>query len=275
MEHNIPETKLRDYEVDLRFFFTVFKKCWYWLVLVALLCGLAVGVFSSLFIEKQYSSTVNMYVDPNAQSSSSSLNSSTADALAATYPPVIRRSDAFAQKVALEMAKLEDENGEKAFPSWTYETFTAASGETVEVPKNWKRVRGMMSTGIMDDKIFYITIRSASPAEAYRLAEIAAEVAPDILNDIVGVGTVKVIGHPEQDSVPDSPNIKRNAVLAAVISAVIAYACFFFIRLFDNTVLTEADLARFNLPILGTVPTFPVDTAERDKKTMKGEVSPR
>ncbi len=274
MENNFTEAKSRDHEVDLKFFFTVFRKCWYFVILAALIFGLLAGVYSSYFIDKKYSSTVNMYVDPNATSSSGTLNSSTADALAATYPPVIRYSDDFARAVALETALLTKEDGTAAFPAWSYKNLGTAESPKL-VADNWSRVRGMMSTGIKDDKIFYITIRSTDPEEAYAMAVIAATVAPDILNEIVGVGHVTVIGDPVLDTAPDSPNVLRNAALAAMIGAVLMYAVFFLIRLFDTTIYTEADLARFGLPVLGVVPSFPPPENERTVRLGNKEVRPK
>ncbi len=240
-----------DYEIDLKFFVTVLGKCWIFLLLAAVVVGLAAGVYTSLFIPKRYSSTVKMYVDPNAQSSASSLNNSTADALAETYPPVLRHSDLFAQRVALEMAKLQ-KDGEAMFPQWTY---TVQDG--AEIPVGWSRVRSMMSTGIMDTKIFYITISSTDPEEAYEMAKIAAEIAPEVLNSTVQIGIAKVIGQPALDTVEDSPNLSRNVILAAIVAVILVYVAFFLRDLFDTTVYAVEDLLRFELPVLGAVPTFP------------------
>ena len=254
MGQHLSEGRSRDYEIDLRFFFTVLRKCWYWVLLAAVIIGLLAGVYSSFFIPKTYSSTINMYVDPNTNAISNQYNSSTADALAATYPPVIRYSDDFAQTVAEEMTKLQNEDGAPLFPHWRAE--------------DWRRVRTMMSTGIKEDKIFYITITSTDPAEAFRMAEIARTVAPDILNTYVSVGEAKVIGYPVQDTTPDSPSVARNVILAAVIAAVIVYVVFFLIHLFDSTIYTESDLASYEIPILGTVPTFP-ETAAKGQRSDK------
>ena len=114
----------------------------------------------------------------------------------------------------------------------------------------------MMSTGIRDEKIFYITMRSQDPEEAYHLAKIAASVAPTVLDKIVQVGQVKLLTDPVLDTVPDSPNVSRNAILAAMVGAVLVYAAFFLYNLFDTTVYTEKALSVFDLPILGTVPYF-------------------
>ncbi len=255
-----------DYEIDLKFFVTVLGKCWLWILLAAVVVGLAAGVYTSLFIPKKYSSTVKMYVDPNAQSSVGSLNNSTADALAETYPPVLRHSDLFAQRVALAMAKLE-KSGETMFPQWTY---TVQDG--TESPVGWSRVRGMMSTGIMDTKIFYITISSTDPQEAYEMAKIAAEIAPEVLNSTVQIGIAKVIGQPMLDTVEDSPNLTRNVILAAMVAAVLVYVAFFLRDLFDTTVYAVEDLLRFDLPVLGAVPTFPSYEAHSGfRKTDKEE----
>ncbi len=239
-----------EYEIDLRFFAVVFRKCWLFILLAAVLVGLVAGLYTSLFIPKKYSSTVKMYVDPNAQSSASSFNNTTAEALAEIYPPVLRGSDQFAMNVALAMAKLE-KDGEPMFPDWTY---TEENGE--EVPVGWSRVRGMMSTGITD-KLLYITISSEDPREAYEMAVIAASVGPEILNDYVKIGDAKVISWPALDTVADSPSVPRNAVLAAAIAAILVYLAFFLRDLFDTTVYAVEDLVRFELPILGTVPSFP------------------
>ena len=264
MEQKNTESKTHEYEIDLKFFVTVLKKCWYWLLLAALVVGLTAGVVSSFFIPRKYSSTVNTYVDPNAQSSSGLLNSTTADALYETYPPVLRYSDEFARSVALEMALLTDENGEPMFPTWTYES-TVVDGETVLVPLDWERVRDMMTTGIKDSKIFYITMRSTDPQEAFELAKIAKRVAPEVLNDKVGVGTVKVLGDPVLDTAADSPNVLRNIALAAAVAVVLVYIAFFLRDLFDTTIYSAEALEKFDLPLLGTVPSFPLEE-ERDRK---------
>ena len=260
MENHSADNRARNYEIDLKFFYKVFRKCWYWLLIAAILFGLIVGVYYSVFVEKRYSSTINMYVNPNA--SASTLNSSAAEALAATYPPVIRYSDDFAKEVALAMAKLTKEDGTPLFPQWTYETVDGVDGLS--------RVRSMLSAGIKDDKIFYITVRSTDPKEAFEMAKVAEEVAPKVLNRIVGAGYADVLGHPVLDSTPDSPNVGRNAMLAAMVAAVAVYAIFFLVHLFDNTVRFEGDLTRFGLPILGMVPSFPEEEPDKLRKSSKG-----
>ena len=252
MENQAANDASRDYEIDLRFFVAVLRKCWYWILLVALVFGLAAGVYSSFFIPKSYSSTVYMYVDPNPQASSGLFNTSTADALAEIYPPVLRYSDSFARSVAAEMVAISNDTGEQQFPAWTYR-----EGENGEIiPTNWSKVRSMMSTGIRDEKIFYITMRSQDPEEAYCLAEIAASVAPDVLDDIVQVGQVKLLTDPVLDTAHDSPNVKRNALLAAMIGAVLVYVAFFLRDLFDTKVYTESRLPLLTCRSLARFPSL-------------------
>ena len=263
--HRQDRARQGDYEISLSFFLTVLRKCWIFVILAAVVVGLAAGVYTTLFIPKRYSSTVKMYVDPNAQSSVGSLNSSTADALAETYPPVLRHSDEFAQLVALEMSRLTTAEGERMFPSWTSRT----DENGTETPLNWSRVRSMMSTGIMDSKIFYITISSTNPKEAYEMAKIAARIAPEVLNVTVQIGTAKVIGNPMLDASEDSPSLTRNVALAAMVAAVLVYVAFFLRDLFDTRIYAAEDLLRFELPVLGAVPTFP--NAEPSNGSRKGD----
>ena len=58
----------------------------------------------------------------------------------------------------------------------------------------------------------------------------------------------------------------RNALLVALVAAVLVYVAFFLRDLFDTTVYTEENLASFGLPILGIVPSFPSQEGERPTK---------
>ena len=86
------------------------------------------------------------------------------------------------------------------------------------------------------------------------------------MNEKVGVGTVKVLSDPVLDTAADSPNVMRNTALAAAVATVLVYVAFFLRDLFDTTVYTAEALAKFELPLLGTVPSFPEEEGRTRKQ---------
>ena len=245
-------------EMDLHFVFSVFRKAWCWILAAALFCGIAAGVYTEFFIPRKYSVTIVMYVDPMYSAIGGSYSGARAEELATIYPPVLRASDDFAKKVAACMAEAET-NGVKDFPAWQSET-------------SWKRVRSFMSIGTKDERLFYIRMTSTNPQEAYYLAKSAGMVAGEVLNDIVKAGDVKALTTSlEIPTSPVSPDIKKNVILSACVGAAVCFLVFFLINCFDTTVYTEEDLRSYALPVLGTIPSVPVQNEKNLSAQAKGD----
>lgn len=76
---------------------------------------------------------------------------------------------------------------------------------------------------------------------------------------------------PTENAAPVSPNLTQNCLIVAALSAVVMYAIFLLMHIFNTTVYTEDDVkAITDLPILGTIPSWqngiPVSQPEQQKK---------
>ncbi len=246
--------------IDLKFLMAVIRKCWYWVIITAMIFALGAGLYTHFMIPKKYSVTITFYVDPTPLTGGTSYNYSAQEALAETYPSVLKYSHEFGESVAERMENAVGTDGELKFPTWKE---NASKGS-----QNMRSVLSMMSTGIREDRLFYITMTSTDAEMAWFLAQFAADEAPGILNNIVQMGTVTPLTtNVDMPSTPVSPSLKRNAVIAAVIGGFLCFAAFFLHDMFDTTVYTESDLKKYNIPVLGMIPSFPI----ADSKT--GDVS--
>lgn len=244
--------------IDLKFLMAVIRKCWYWTIIVAMIFALAMGLYAHFMIPKKYSVTITFYVDPNPLTGGTSYNYTAQEALAETYPSVLKYSHDFGTRVSQCMKEAKDEEGTLLFPEWIRRSDD----------QNMKNVLSMMTTGIREDRLFYITMTSTDPITAYYLAKFASTEAPYVLNDCVEMGTVKLLTTKfVVPTTPVSPSLRRNATLAAVVGGFLCFAAFFLHDMFDTTVYTESDLKKYNIPLLGMIPSFPVV----DSKT--GDVS--
>ncbi len=251
---NETETGFCEQEITIGFFITVIRKCWVWILLVAVAFSLFSGIYTAYFVDKTYSSTTKLYVNANFSMSSGQYNYDAAQQLALTYPTVLRYSDEFAKAVALDMAKLTEEGETAMFPDWTYKT----TGDGEETADNWGAVQRKMTAGTIEGKeIVYITMSSTDPKEAYWLAYFAAQEAPAILNEIVGTGKISRISAPVLDTAADAPSLLRNVAIAGIGGALLTFLIFFLKEYFDTTLYSEDDLKKYGLPVLGVVPSFP------------------
>ena len=96
-----------------------------------------------------------------------------------------------------------------------------------------------------------------SPKEIKKIANTFLEIAPTFITyNVVGGVDVKVLAEAET-TYKVAPRVLFNTVLAFVIGLVASALVFIVISLFKNTIESEEDFkARYDIPLLGTVPLF-------------------
>lgn len=110
--------------------------------------------------------------------------------------------------------------------------------------------------GIEDTAIMRITVTADDPVFAAEICNAIAEVAPQVLTDVVGAGSVTAVGKARRGG-RTQPNVPRMTVLGALAGLVLAAGIVIVQYLLDNTVKTEAALKeRLNVPVLGVIPAF-------------------
>ncbi len=223
-------------QLDIRSIYRLLLSKWKLLVVCALIGAIVLGGFASLFIKEKYTTGVSMYVSSltdaaqtQAQTSGASYsNLVTAEWLVLTYVDV-----------------LEDRSTlEKVLPSLSRSVTIQQLSEMISL------------SSISDTAMMRITVTADDSAFAAEVCNAMANVAPDVLQSVVGTGSVKVIG----EALPGgktSPNVPRMAVFGFLIGAVAAAGFVILRHLTDNTVKTAAALKeRLQVPVLGIVPGF-------------------
>lgn len=234
-----------EYTYDLRIFYDVLRKRLAWLLILAALTGALVGVFTALFIDKTYSSSVQFYVNSTGEKESDVISSteiSAAKSLVKTCTVIIR-SNSFLEQVS-------EQSGLDLKPS--------------EISKM------LTQSAVSDTEILRVKVSHTDPKVAYKIASTITELAPRSVSDIVKAGELSPFDYARIDTVADSPNIARNVVIAMILAFFLLYAIFLIAELTDTTIRDEEDLKKVSsYPFLGEVPRISTETEEKGKTAAK------
>jgi capsular exopolysaccharide synthesis family protein len=108
-------------------------------------------------------------------------------------------------------------------------------------------------------EIFRVTITSADPYEAERLATAVGEVLPARINNIVEGTSAKIVETAVVAAEPSSPNYTVNTVLGLLIGVVLCVSVIVLYELFDVTIRSEEDVQMCcPHPVLAAVPDMTV-----------------
>lgn len=225
--------------LDIRSIFRLLLSRFRMLLIFAVIFAVLFGAVTYLFVPDTYASGVSVYVSSLASAadkqaaSYSSLNS--AEWLVLTYAEILQN------RVTLQ----------KVLPKLSRHLTEAELAGMVKVQ------------GIEDTAIMRITVTADDPEFAREICDAMAQVSPEVLQSVVGVGSVKVIGKALK-GMKTSPRAPRMAVLGALCGMAVAALIVILRYLNDSTIKTESSLKeRLGVPVLGTIPSF--------NQTLKGE----
>lgn len=219
-------------EIDLLELFFVYLKHW-WVIALTVIITAALALGITVFaITPQYTATVSLYVNNSRTADTTEITSSslsTSKMLVSTYMNMVE-SNTVLQRVV----------------------DNAGLGYTVE------ELREMMSTSQMDDtEIFCISVTHPDPAEAAKVANAMADIAPGELENFVVGSSCKIIDFATEPTKPSSPSYSRNTVLGALLGGVAVIAVLTIMHLTDVRIKAAEDLTKmFDMPILGEIPDF-------------------
>ena len=127
------------------------------------------------------------------------------------------------------------------------------------------QLRSMLSVSSLGSEAFYVKVTSTDPQLSYNIARVIEDIGPVELIKFVEAGNIKVLNPPMLSLNPDSPNIVRNVAIAAFMGAVLVYGIFVIFTMFDTRIHSEEDMRKFDIPLLGTVPTMDISEASNKK----------
>lgn len=208
------------------------------IVVITLIFGLMAFALSEYFITPKYESEITMYVNNKRASVDNSMETKmlTSDITASqllvpTYIEMLK-SDNVLQEVS---EVVEDKTGKK---------FTI-----LEIKK-------MLEAKAVDDtEIICVSIQDSNAAIAKEIANTIAEVAPVKIQEFIELSDVRIIDTAKISKTPVFPNVRNNTILGALLGMVLSISFILLRELFDVRVKSADDLiARFNYPVLGTIP---------------------
>lgn len=128
-------------------------------------------------------------------------------------------------------------------------------------------VRSMMNASAIDETaIINVSFTSSNPEHAAILANTVADVAPQHVAAYVPGSSAIILDRAVVPTSPSYPSYKRNVSLGVIIGAV--FMCFIVVlrELIDVRIKSEEDLEQiFDLPILGTIPSFTSKLGKENK----------
>jgi len=228
-------------ELDIKQLFSILWQNKWFILIMGVICGSLVWLFSTFVITPQYSSSVSMYVynDSRPNNAISSSDLLTAQKLVDTYI-VILTSDSVLNKVSEQL-------GGGYSSAQLREMLQAAS--------------------INNTEAFKITATHSNLRFAQKLANTVAEIAPAEIIRVVKAGAVEVIDKATVPVKPSSPNVKINSAIGVLLGLILAIFFCLLKNMFDTVINSEEDLKEvFNIPILGVIPRL-VETQTAAKES--------
>lgn len=114
----------------------------------------------------------------------------------------------------------------------------------------------MVSTNTEDEtEVIGVYVTAEDPKVAAQLASAIADVAPQMISQIIEGSSMQIIDEPLVPTSIYSPNYSKNTAVGFLIGAVIAVAIIVIKELLDDHVKNEEDLEdKFAIPVVGVIP---------------------
>lgn len=208
-----------------------------WIIALALVGMIGAGLYTKFCVTPMYEATAKIIVQESKNNvvDLSSLNLS--DKLAADYVQV--------------------------FYNWhVHERVITSLG----LPYSYRTLQRMIEVDILENtRIIAITVTSADPQEAYKIAMAYVQVAPAFIEAKMETSRPNIFEEARVPTKPSSPNMTLNVFLGTFLGAAIAIAIIFVQFVSDDRVRNAEMLQkRLGLATLGMVPVQ--ENAEHDAK---------
>ena len=222
--------------IDFQEIFNLLLKKIVWIILCAVVCGIAGFVVNWFVLKPVYQANamliVNTRDEQNVLITNDQINS--ARQLVNTYE-VILKSDTVLDQVLSALITGELISSDKM-------TTNSLKSKITVSPVN--------STQVMR-----ISAQDNDPQLALAMVDEILTVAPSIIIRTVKAGSVEVVSFPKLNPRPVSPKKTRNLALCIAGGAVAAAAFIIIQDLLDTTVKTDEDIRKkLGLPVLGVIP---------------------
>lgn len=203
-----------------------------WLILiVAILFGAVMGVYSFVFKKDTYTASSTMFVYKDSQSITST-DMVVAENMVKVYSIVLTSDEVLNDVIASLPAEYAKYNVNAAF------------------------LRSVMSIFEQGNGVFKISITTDNPQLSFALAEGIENTAPAaIKTSVQSVLSITIFESPKLPTAPNSKHIVRNVAIAFLAGALLAAIVVWIINVFDVVIHDKKKLEdNFDIPVLGVIP---------------------
>ena len=245
----------QEMEINLADLFYLLLGKLHYIILLAVIGFLGGFAIAKLVLPLKYTSEVSLYVNNaatleqqigNGVASGSDLQ--TAKQLATTYIVILKNDEVYEDVARRLLEEYHVEDLQKMF------NVDLSQGEPTISPG---QIRSLVTISTVDNtEVIKITCTSLNPVISADICTYIAEFAPNILIRTTKAGSVEPIGHAKVAKGPSSPNVKRIAIIGAMLGAVLAVAVIIIADMLDTRIKVGEDIKkRFpNIPILAEIP---------------------
>lgn len=226
----------QEYEtIDLREIFFMLKNNLLAIVASTIVCAIVGFLVTNFLITPQYQASATMIVNSQQSQTSTNLTNdmlTTAKNLVATYG-IIVKSDTVLDQVIEELGL-----------DMTYE-----------------QLADRVSVSAVDStQVMQISVQDENPAEAKAIVGKIVEIAPDVIQEAVEAGSVKVISDARVGDAPVSPNKTKNTAVAGLLGLVASAGFIVLKKMLNNTFKTDDDIQKhLGFTVLGVIPQVEVE----------------
>lgn len=232
--NNPAETKT-DSDISIVDIINMMLTFWWFIVILAVLVGGATFTYFKISSVPQYKSTARMYINTEGQQSSTDVNANAITGAANLLPTYI------------DVVKSK--------------TFLSTISDDLDNRYSVSQIDKMLTLeAVSDTNIIKIEVLNEDSHVAYLVCSSIVNNAPNEIARVFGGGSTKLTEYPEEATSPEPLHTTRNAVIGFIVGAVIAMLIIFLVNLFDTRVKSKDELvAKYNLPILGEIPSLEVE----------------
>ena len=118
-------------------------------------------------------------------------------------------------------------------------------------------------TTVDGTQVIKMSVKDQNPELAQLYASKIIEVAPGVINDLVGVGDLKVVAQPKIPDSPSAPNVKVNTLVAGMLGFMLSLGYILVGYFTDNTFKSVEEVEQhLEIPILTVIPNVDNTFAE-------------
>lgn len=239
-------------EISLKDILNVLKRNLIFIIVTVLIFSLSSFFVTKFFIPKTYRASISLYVDTTYKNQNESGAGSDLNAYN------------YAQKLVSTYIRMLNTK-----------TFYSELSKEVNNKYSSSALSSMISfKGDDETEIFDAYVTSQSPAEAKKIADAVAEIAPKTIKRLNSNGELKIVDYAEIPTKPSSPNTTKNILIAFALGLVLSVAIAFIRHFADKKIkYSEEMTALGDLPILAAIPNFDNYLDERTTKSASGKES--